>query len=695
MSQRRPALVPGVRLVEQIFQGQPGYVVKRPDTGAYVRFRPAEAQVLQCFDGERTVQEIALRLSRQGLALTPAAVDAFATRLAELGIVQRTVSEKSSAQLERLRLERRERRRKPLFRGEVLRMRFSLGDPDAMLARTMPLVRWCFTPAFVWGSLCVFALYALLLVSRWTELQVAFGALTTPSNWTVGTALIFWCSFVLVGIVHEFGHAYACKGFNGAVNEMGFMILYFQPAFYCNVNDAWTFPRLADRLWVTAAGAWVELLFGAFAAVVWAITDPGTVLSQAALMVTVFAGGMALLSNANPLLPYDGYFALTDWLEIPNLRHRALAYFNWYVARHLLRRDVEEPPASERERRVFLWYGGLATLYITAVYVFVLRFVVGWTARSFGTGAAVALTTVLAIWQRHRLGAWALGIREAWRDFVRGSVEQRVQRVTRRLPAPLRGRRVMVLLIVLVLFVPWPRNVNGSWQARPAGYTLVTAPVDGVVSSVHADAGMLVRAGTPLVRLLNRDLERVVTLASLDRDSLAVRATDDAARRDARFAQRDADRAVAAGRLQSAAVLQRATVVRAPADGQVLSGQPSLLEGKFVTAGTPLLQVGSGDSLEVRLHFRGAGATSLVMGQQARLFLDAENARPRTTRLQRVSLVASPEHPGETEAVVWLAADAAWRAGTSGQARVRLGWSTVGGSLLWALRSRLRPDLFL
>lgn len=688
---RRPALVEGVRLVEQVFQGEPGFVVKPPGSGTYLRFRPVEAQVIRMFDGQRTVAEIAAALARQGVEIGAAAIDSFATKLASMGLVQRSVAEQSSAQLERLRQERRQRRRKPLFRGELLRMRFSMGDPDRLLDRTIPFFRWCFTPAFVGGSVIAFALYALLLTSRWEELSSAFAQITNPANWTLATALMFWGSFILVGVVHELGHAYACKGFDGEVNEMGFMIMYFQPAFYCNVNDAWTFPRLSHRLWVTAAGAWVELLFGAAAATTWALVTPGTVLSELALMVTILAGGMALLSNANPLLPYDGYFALTDWLEIPNLRQRALAYFNWYVSVHLLRRDEAEPPATDRERRVFLWYGSLATLYIATVYVFVLRFVVGWTARTFGTGTAVLLAVALALWQRRRLAVWWLAARSGWRDLTRA----RWQQVQERLPAPIRGWKGGAVSALLCLLLPWPRTVDGFFTARPAGLTTVTAPADGIVTHVHIEGGDTVNAGTPVLRLVNRDVERTATLARLDRDSMQLRTLAGEARRAADVSLLNAQAAAAGARAASLAAAERALVLRATVTGEVLTERPALLTGKQVRAGTVLLHLGMRDSLDVRLRFRGAGATDLHAGQRVRLFLDADGAAPITTVLRQVSLAASPEDPGAVEATVRLGATDSWRAGTTGLARVRLAWSTVGGSLIWGLRSRLRPDLFL
>ncbi|AMW05293.1 efflux RND transporter periplasmic adaptor subunit [Gemmatimonas phototrophica] len=688
---RRPSLVNGVRVVEQRFQGEPGFVVKSPSTGKYLRFKPVEARVMELFNGERTVHQVAAQMTAEGTSIGASTIDAFATRLATLGIVDRTLVEKTSAQLERLREERKERRRKPLFRGEFLRMRFPMGDPDRLLTRTMPLVRWCFTPAFVWGSVAVFAFYALLLTARWQELTTSFSALTNPANWSVATALMFWGAFIGVGIVHELGHAYACKGFRGEVNEMGFMIMYFQPAFYCNVNDAWTFTKLSDRLWVTAAGAWVELLLGAAAAAVWAVSAPGTVISQLSLMVTLLAGGLALLSNANPLLPYDGYFALSDWLEIPNLRQRALGYFNWFFATTILRREAEEPAVTERERRIFLWYGALASLYIAMVYTIALRFVVRWSYRTFGITVATALVVVLMTWQRHRLLAAWTAVRAAWHDFARQTLRSRFALI----PAPLRGWRGGALGTALLMLLPWPRNVDGEWNARPLGYRVVTAQTDGVITDVRVRGGDMVVAGAPMLQLLNRQTERSLTQATFDRDSLQLQEQASVAARAGDIATLQARSQAASVRAANSRAVQRQLIVRATTTGTVLTEQPALLIGKPVTAGTPLLHLGRSDSLEVRVHFRGAGAAALQPGQRIRLYLDADAARPITSTVSRVSLVGTPEHPGATEALVHLPASGAWRAGTNGPARVRLQMGTIGSAMLWAIRSRLRPDFLL
>ncbi len=689
---RRPRLVPGVRLVEQRMKDEQSFVAKSPATGAYLRFREVEARVMRLFDGEHTVAGVVQALSDAGIAVSAATVDAFATRLASLGLVERTLQERSSAQLERLRQERKGRRRQPLFRGELLRMRFSVGDPDALLTRTMPYVRWCFTPAFVYASVALFAVYAIVMIAYWSDLSTAFGNLTRPSSLTVGTGLLFWATFLVVGAVHELGHAYACKNFKGEVNEMGVMILYFQPAFYCNVNDAWSFQKLAHRMWVTVAGGWIELWLGAFAAFVWIAAAPGTLLANTALMMTVLAGGLTLLSNANPLLPYDGYFALSDWLEIPNLRQRASAYFRWYLSAHLLRSVAEEPVVTPRERRIFLTYGALSLVYVMFMYYLLSTIALGWVWRTFGGVAAALVLLAFVVLRRDKLRTLYHNVRTAIGEFYRSSLRAGVQRVV---PAPLRGRRGGLAVAALVLVLPWPRNVDGRWVALPASHMQVVAPMDGVITDVLVHEGDTVRAGVPVVQMVSRVLDRMDPVRRGERDSLQLlaQAARSASAGDA--ALYEAEARSASARAIATTVARDAGTVRAAGDGVILTPHAERLLGGAVRAGTPLLSIGAADSLDVRIRLSGGGSSAAEAGQPVSLLLDADAANPRHGRLLHVSPTAGDANPGAIEATVRLATGGAWRAGARGDARVRVGRSTVGGALLWALRVRLRPDLLL
>src|SRR5215213_23115 len=143
-----PCLRPDLAIVEQVFRGETSFVVKDPATQKYFRFRPVEMGVMRRFDGHRTPDEIAATLAAEGVRLTARAVEGFARKLASIGLLERTLAERTTVELERIRADRRRRRRPALFRGELLRMRWSFGDPDEMFNRTLPSIRWMFSRGF-------------------------------------------------------------------------------------------------------------------------------------------------------------------------------------------------------------------------------------------------------------------------------------------------------------------------------------------------------------------------------------------------------------------------------------------------------------------------------------------------------------------------------------------------------------------
>ena len=130
----------------------------------------------------------------------------------------------------------------------------------------------------------------------------------------------------VVKVIHEFGHGLSCKAFGGEVHEMGLLFLCFSPALYCNVSDAWTLPNKWHRIIISAAGIYVELMIAAAATFVWWNTPSQPFINNLSLSLMVVCSVSTVVFNANPLMRYDGYYVLADWLEIPNLRDRANRY---------------------------------------------------------------------------------------------------------------------------------------------------------------------------------------------------------------------------------------------------------------------------------------------------------------------------------------------------------------------------------
>jgi putative peptide zinc metalloprotease protein len=680
----RPRHRADLKFVEQVYRGEQSFIVKDPVTHKYYRFRPVEALVLQSLDG-RAITEVAAALAEEGFRHSAGAIEAFARKLAGMGLMERSLAERTTLEMERLRADRSRRRRRPLFRGELLRMRWSVGDPDTLLDRTMPWLRWCFTPGFIAASVALFAIYFLVLAVTWAEFGTAVKSLYSLSALTPGTLFMFWCVSVLVIGIHELGHAYTCKHFGGEVHEMGVMLVYFEPAFYCNVNDAWTFPDLRARLWVTAAGSWIQFVIASLAAIVWWAAVPGTLISNLAVSAMLIGGVTTIVTNMNPLIPLDGYFALSDWLEIPNLRQRAFAYFAWAVKQRVLRLDVPEPNTTDRERRVFLIYAGLAAVYITAIFVILAGLVLGWARDTLGAigVALVGLLLLQIAWKPvaewGRAAVLAIRTRRAaWR-------KSRAHRWTI-------GLGVATLLALLV--IPHWITVTGPFTAAPALTAPIVAPDSGVVTQVLAREGTRVRAGTPIVRIVDFALDQERAARARASDSIAAEETRARARGASAEAERLATtRAGLEADLAGIDARLEALILRARSGGEVVTPYPERMTGRRVDSGDTVVTVADPDSVELRVLLGGGGASAVQPGQAVSVISFADVSHPVLAVVRSVAPAAGAARA--LEARVRLPTGPAWRAGVTGEASVRLRRSNLLGALWWGVRQRVRQDLFL
>ena len=687
-----PKLRPDVVIVEQVYRGEASFVVKDLETHKYFRFRPVEVTVMRALDGVRTCGEAAAALREAGIGVSEAAVESFAQKLSRMGLIEKSLTERSTMQVERLREERKKRARPKLFRGELMRMRWSMGDPDAAIDRWLPRLRFMFSRGFLLACIGLFLVNLLIVATNWPRLSAGLAQLGDFSAYGAGHLVAFWCTLLVIILIHELGHTVTCKYFGGEVHEMGFMLVYFQPAFYANVNDAWTFPELRARLWVTAAGPWIEGVAATIAGIVWWLADPGTMLSQVALLAFLFGGIFSVLTNANPLMPLDGYFALSDWLEIPNLRHRAFAHIDWIVRRRLLRLEMPMPPATERERRIFLLYGLAAIAYLTSVLAMVGLFVAGWAGRIFGPLGVAAVIGLILMLMRGQIRSWAAA--------VMLSVREHRHTLTSK-PFRFRAAATGLGVLLLVTVLPWDITVNGPFVAAPARALAVVAPDSGYVARVLVREGTAVTAGAPLIRLRDFDLERTALAQRRAVDSLVLlerraraRAQGGAAAAGAGELERYAsERAVAEARLGGLTERIDALALRARHAGVVLTERPELLAGQWVEAGQAVLTVGAPDSVEVRIRLSGGGATRVEPGQRVRLLSFGDVAHPVSAVVASVSRAALGSD--DVEARVRLPAQPAWRPGASGEAAVVVRRSNILGAMWWEVRRRVRSDVLL
>ena len=122
------------------------------------------------------------------------------------------------------------------------------------------------------------------------------------------------------------------------------------------------------------AGIWIELVLCGLSGVVWHFSPVGSVLNDIAYKMMLLSGIQGALLNLNPLIKADGYYALSQFLQVDNLREDSFAFLRAWAEKYLLRRDIDLPPASKRQRRIFFLFGVSAIIYSTTLLVVVLLF---------------------------------------------------------------------------------------------------------------------------------------------------------------------------------------------------------------------------------------------------------------------------------------------------------------------------------
>src|SRR5580692_1216058 len=394
---RRPKLRTDLRISEQVISGETSYVVKNFETNSYNRYGATEYGVLELCDGTRTALEISDALTERhpDSPLSEAEVLEFLDSI-EPAMWERSVGEKNLAVLERIRDERKGR----VDHSSVIYMSFKAWDPDKTLAKMDPYLSWMFTTGFVVFSIGIFIVACYLLASDWTRVQHDTSALYTFAGKSAYDIWMFWILLMVLGGIHELGHGLTCKHFGGDVHQMGFLLIYFTPAFYTDTTDILLFKRGSQRQWVIFAGIWIELVLCGLSGVVWYFSPVGSVLNDVAYKMMLLSGIQGALLNLNPLIKADGYYALSQFLNVDNLREESFAFLRVWAEKYILRRNIDLPASSRRQRRIYFIFGVAALAYSVALIAIVLLFAKNILLTKFGDWGYILFAGVIYFFAR-------------------------------------------------------------------------------------------------------------------------------------------------------------------------------------------------------------------------------------------------------------------------------------------------------
>jgi len=375
----RPRLRALVQSFRQRYRGQTWHVLRDPSANKFFRLHEATYRFVGLLDGRRTVEQ-AWRAVDEAFgdeAPTQGEVIQLLGQLYVSNLLTGDMPPDAAGLFERYR--KRVRREVGGYLLNILFARIPIWDPDRLLNRWAGATGWLFGPLGIVLWLAVVAIAGWSLAGRWGQLIEEGRNVLAPSN-----LLTLYLATVLAKVLHELGHGFACKRFGrgtpggGEVHTIGIMLIALIPMPYVDASSSWAFRNKWHRAFVGAAGMYVELALAAVAAMVWARTAPDAWVHQFTYNLMFIAGVSTVLFNGNPLIKFDGYYILSDLIEMPNLQQRSHEMFRYLWKKRVFGvRRPRKPTTSPTEAAVLLSYFVASFIYKVFISIAILLFVAG------------------------------------------------------------------------------------------------------------------------------------------------------------------------------------------------------------------------------------------------------------------------------------------------------------------------------
>lgn len=576
-----------IEVHRHVFRGEPSYVIRDPVTLAVHRVTPEDYQIVAALTNERPLADIFADLVRDERlgADDEEPFYRFVLSLHSLGFLSLPVPDDKSLYERRLKKQRARRNAKLMG---FLFMQIPVWNPDTFLERTGHLFKWVFSRPAMLVWLFVVASAVVLL---WQSRGEFFQPLTTIFTPTRFIGL--WFTLVGMKVLHEFGHAYACRLRGGEVPEMGVYLIAGTPCAYVDATSSWGFTRRFDRLAVILAGVYVELFVAALAVFVWVIA-PSAAVKVIMFDVVLVAGIATILANLNPLMRFDGYYLFSDLLEIPNLRSNAQRYCTSLVRWVAVGTPPLDMPYGTGTK-AFLAVFGVAS----AVYKFTI--VMGISA----------LLATKALWLGIGLAVFYAGneivkVLRATGNFLIHSEEA----AERRLRASAIAFAMFAIVPAVLVLVPVPRQVKASAtvgrEVEAAQYPLL----GGFLESIDVAEGESVEPGQPLATVRNNDAAGMLADAVSTVDRARIRAIAALGGDPAEGLRFESEARAGEARVEYLGRQFNAARLQAPVRGTVVDAIGADAVGRFVKPHTPIAVIADGRWL-VRAMMRAEGFAAL------------------------------------------------------------------------------------
>lgn len=347
-----------VKIHRQLYQGAEWYVLHDSLSNQFYRISPTAYNFIARLNLHRTVEDVWNQILEQKPEEAPGQgeIIELLSQLYQTNMLHYNMAD-DGQQLFKRKQDRQQKQIKSLFLN-ILYLRIPLFDPDPLLKVLLPLIRLCFSKGvfLLWLiTLFIGGKFALDHIDQIMDQSQGFLA---PSN-------IFWIYLTtfIIKAIHEFGHSFAVRRYGGEVHAIGVMFMLLAPLPYMDATAAWSFRNRWQRMLVGASGMFFEFFLAAIACIVWANIGGGPIKSIA-YNIMVVASVSTILFNLNPLMKFDGYYILTDFLDIPNLYQNATEHLRYIFERWFFgKKDATTPSMNLKESFLYTVYGLSAFVY--------------------------------------------------------------------------------------------------------------------------------------------------------------------------------------------------------------------------------------------------------------------------------------------------------------------------------------------
>lgn len=560
--------------------GEACYLIEDPIRAQFFRVGIDEYLLMSLLDGETTVGEALRRI-------TPTAAAQGLTQQEATAVCQWLIQTELASTPQSLRSERladnaavREKRQR-LSSWNPVFLKVPLCYPDRFFSSITPWARHAFGPVAALLGLLLVIVAMYQLASSWNAFTLASVGIFSPTRW-----LWLVACWLLLKIVHETAHGVVCRMYGGSVPEAGAILVLLAPLAYVDLTSVWRFRSKWQRMHTAAAGMYVEIWVAAIATIAWTATQPGLV-NDVCFNLVIMASVMTLALNANPLMRFDGYYLLSDLLEIPNLYGNGQQYMAYLGRRYILGESVSSPLAWTKRDIFTRVYGFAAFLWRIMICVSIVLC----AATMFhGAGLLIALAAI-GLW----VGVPAIRLIKhvCCRD---GSQAHRKARLA------LFTAGSMLLGIVACNHLPWPGAQRAPAIVQYSPIAFVRAESPGFLREFYVPSDQDLIAGQPIARLENRQLvaELKDLELAIEQSLLRTRVYKQTDQIHSYQAELEQLRAHQEKRLEKQRQVDRLTV-RAPADGQLLARNLNLRLGTYYHEGDEIAAIGDETKKELRI----------------------------------------------------------------------------------------------